>query len=207
MAELLRNFDMSKLLDQDGPITYILLIAGITLSIASLCVPYYIVPTAPSTTTGTDYGIWSNNQCLGFSDDDCNTIKALPIITIILGFFALMMKSGKNSILQSILEPVKSLFTMIPFYDKLNIFAGMTITFGILVLLTAIFSSAALGTQLALPVTLGGAKLSLMEQSEKSCNLNPVVFDNGMALSAASTAAFVGLLLIHGNDLSKFLMA
>lgn len=160
---------------------YIMLAAAVALLIASMCVPYY------TDSTGASSGVYgSGKDCLGYSGQDCMTMHALPVITILFGVLTIMFMAGMP------------LLTSLPRVKKL----GETYTaFGITVIpilfLAMIFSVTTLGTQLGMP--LSGS--SLAEQAKNSSNTT--TFKDGMALSAASTALFIFVFIVKSEIVSK----
>jgi hypothetical protein len=160
---------------------YIMLISAVVLLIASMCVPYY------TDSTGASSGVYgSGKDCLGFSGQDCMTMHALPVVTILFGALTIAFMAG------------------LPILDKVPRFRnlGQTYTaFGITIIpvlfLAMVFSVATLATQLGMP--LSGS--SLADQAKNSSSTT--TFKDGMALSAASTALFVFVFIIKSEVISK----
>jgi hypothetical protein len=190
-------------LSHNSTVMILLLIATI-LMIASVCVPYY------TDASGNQDGVYSN--CLGYSDTlNCNTMKALPVITILFALFAVLFMSAHMGIPYiSQLPGVRYIAPMISgrIITLESIFAGFGITVVPLIVLTTIFAIATLATQLGTPITMSGSTVPLVEQSQKACSSNPITLGNGMALSSASTALFIFvflILVVKAENITKFM--
>jgi hypothetical protein len=159
-----------------------MVLTAVVLLIASLCVPYYVDASgSPNNVYGSGSG--SGKNCLGYSDTDCMTMRALPVITILLGFSVLMLMG---------------VFSSVPFINKIgHILINLSISVVALLFLATVFSAATLGTQLGTP--LNGS--SLIDKAENPTNAT--TFKEGMALSATSTALFACVFLIKCGILEK----
>ncbi len=174
-------FMVGNIVSNNG-VTYILMLTAIALLIASMCVTYY------TDGSGMASGVYSGVKCLGHNDPvNCQTMEALPVVTVILALFTLMFMSAHASIPYfptRLLSRIES------------VFVGSGSIVVPLIVLTVIFSIATLVTQLETPISMSGSVVSLSDQSQKACNANPITFKDGMALSSASTALFVSVFLI-----------
>ncbi len=161
---------------------YIMLATAVILLIASICIPYY------NDSTGSSSGVYgSGKDCLGFSGQDCMTVHALPIVTILFGLLTIGFMVGIPLLLR------------FPRVKKLgDTYTGLGITIIPILLLTMLFSVSTLGTQLGMPLS----GISLADQAKNSSNTT--TFKDGMALSAASTALFVFVFIIKTEIISKF---
>jgi hypothetical protein len=174
---------------------YLTLIIAIVLLIASMVVPYY------TDASGAEYGVY--NKCLGYTNNsiDCGTMEALPVVTVILGIFTLIMLAAQNRV-----QATAKIVNMLGGIVRYTI--GFNTAFMLAFVFTVIFSIATLSTQLSTPISMGTSTVSLSDQSQKACNANPITFKDGMALSAASTALFVAAFLIFiskAEDVGRFM--
>lgn len=181
-------------LQNNWTIAILWLIATVLL-IASMVVPYYTDgANSPS-------GIFSNRKCLGFvqGTSECTTMEALPAITAffgclsLVGIFAVKILAHK---LPNALGFVHNLY-------EINIRSVTALA--VFVMFTILFSVVTLITQLSTPITISGSTVSLADQSQKACNSQPITFKDGMALSAASTALYVFILLIFMSNVENLL--
>jgi hypothetical protein len=158
---------------------YFMLSVAVILLIASICIPYY------TDSTGASSGVYgSGKDCLGFSGQDCMTMHALPVVTILFGALTIAFMTGMISL---------------PRISKLGEkYTALGISIVPVLFLTTVFSIATLGTQLGMP--LSGT--SLADQAKNSSNTT--TFKDGMALSAASTALFIFVFIIKSEIIGKF---
>jgi hypothetical protein len=181
---------------------YIMLLVGVALTIASILIPYYSSGT-------TSYGVWTDtNKCLGqpANSDECNTMEALPIVTIILGLIAVILlgvnHGESNNFLDKIgelelsasnaLGPILSLFnSQISGYHA-------TIAF---IVLTTLFSIATLITQLYVPVKPSSDSLDVQN------NKKTITYKEGMSLSIAATAVFATSFLMMMTHVEEYVKA
>jgi hypothetical protein len=164
-----------------NPMVYVMLIIAVVLTIASMLVPYY------TDSTGASSGVYgSGKDCLGYSGQDCMTMHALPIVTILFGVLTILFMA--NIPILTSTSGVKKLGEKIPVI-------GITII--PVLFLAMIFSVITLGTQLGMPLS----GVSLADQAKNSSNTT--TFKDGMALSAASTALFVFVFIIKTGIISS----
>lgn len=155
----------------------ILMVLAVCLLLASMFVPYYVDGTGMSTDV--------DKKCLGYTDKkNCDTMKALPIVTVILGLL--------TACCMGLLNIFPKYGTKMTEGFK-GIMKKFRLTLPVLIILTTIFSVATLSTQLATPMS---GSVSLADQSQKPCSANPITFKEGMALSSTSTVLFVFVFLL-----------
>ena len=196
MSSIQRSNDMAKTIltsvgsaISNNTSVCLMLLTATVLLIASICVPYY------KTSAGVTGAVYGNGKdCLGFTDVNCDTVHALPVVTLLLGFMTLLCMGAHVS---------SPFLSNVPGFNltgrKLDqIFSGFGITVPVLLLLTAIFSVSTLATQLALPVS---GSSSLADEAKNSSS--SLTFTDGMALSAASTALFVFVFLTNTELIGK----
>ena len=177
-------------LSNDGTAYFMLLMATI-LTIASICIPYY------SDSTGASSGVYgSGKDCLGFLGQDCMTIQAFPVLTIIFGLLSVIFMASLHGM------PILSRIPIInravyPITNILSVFKGFGIAIIPLIILATLFSIITLVTQLEMP--LSGSTLANQAKNSTS----PTTFKDGMALSATATALFVYVFLIKTELLKK----
>ena len=202
-----------SIIASDGMI-YILILSATIFMIASICIPYY---TNSSGTSGV-YG--SGKDCLGYTGQDCMTMHALPIMTILSGFAALFFRCTAHVSLPFLnrLPRIKGVGKMLAAkiaavekrLEGVHIM-GMSISIPVILFLAMVFAVATLGTQLGTPMsgvpspTSPSGAASTVPPSSSSLAVqagnpsNGTTLGNGMALSGVATV-FVLCLCIYSKS-------
>lgn len=141
---------------------------AVILMISSVCVPYY------TDNAGIKSGVFVDVENLGLiSENDRNTCKALPIITILFGILTFMLLVVKVM------------------YDGGN---NLLIATFVATCFTALFSVVTLSFQMNTSPIAGGDTLADRSKMDKG-SVRHIEFNEGMYLTAVSMALYLCLAL------------